>query len=67
MTDKEKASRYDSLQLAFKCAMEKYRVQRDRAEKEYHDGRKGNMLMAFNKGQMTAYDFILQDLERWSQ
>lgn len=64
LTQKEKADRFDSLQVAFKVAKESYERRRADADNKYMNIIL-NVLMAYNKGLSDGYGRILDDLERW--
>lgn len=64
LTEKEKASRYDALQTTLHYAKERYEDRQSEAEGKYNGG---DLIGAYNKGLADAYDYIIQDIERWSK
>jgi len=62
LTEKEKADRFDSLQVAFQHTKEMYEKRRRDADKRYHDA---SVIGAYNKGLSDGYGYIIDDLERW--
>lgn len=62
LTEKEKADRFDSLQVAFQHTKEMYEKCRRDADKRYHDA---SVIGAYNKGLSDGYGYIIDDLERW--
>lgn len=62
LTEKEKASRYDSLQTAIKWTIEQYRKQK--TELETMQGRIP-LLAAFNAGKILSIKKAIEDMERW--
>ena len=64
LTREEKASRYDSLQVAIKHTIESYKRRRADADRRYRDA---DVLGAYNKGLSDGFGYILDDLERWSE
>jgi len=65
LTTKEKADRYDALQMAIKITMDGYRKRRDMHERQYKEPKDIGILGAFNKGLSNAYSYVIGDLERW--
>ena len=64
LTTEEKASRYDSLQVALEFSRKNYQRRQHDAEIRY---RGGDTISAYNKGLTDAYASILEDLERWCE
>ena len=64
LTEKEKADRYDALQVVIKHTMEMYKKRRKDADKRY---REASIIGAYNKGLSDGFGYILDDLERWSE
>lgn len=64
LTQKEKADRFDSLQVAFKVAKTSYKRRKTDADNKYRNITL-NVLSAYNKGLSDGYGRILDDLERW--
>ncbi len=62
LTEKEKADRFDSLQVAFAYTKENYERRRKDAEKRYRDA---STIGAYNKGLSDGFGYIIDDLERW--
>lgn len=69
MNNTEKASRYDALQVAFKCAKEKYQRQKEESGNRINITVTGSydIISAYNKGMVDAYKQILDDLSRWAE
>lgn len=65
MTSKEKAERYDALQMAFKLTKEAYESRRDEACHRWADSPNKSTIAVYNKGQMDAYNEFIDVLERW--
>lgn len=66
LTTKEKADRFDSLQLAIKLAAKRYEDQKKSAEenlKRYTV--EADAIAGFLKGSAEAYGEFLEDLQRW--
>ena len=61
MTQREKADRYDSLQLAFRFERD---VLSERI-KELREKEGANILGAYNKGRADGFESVLKDIERW--
>ena len=61
MTQREKADRYDSLQLAFRFERD---VLTERI-KELRAQEGANILGAYNKGRADGFESVLKDIERW--
>ena len=62
LTEKEKANRYDSLQVAIKHTKEMYERRRKDADQRYRDA---TPIGAYNKGLSDGFGYIIDDLERW--
>lgn len=66
LTTKEKADRFDSLQLAIKMAAKRYEDQKKTAEKNLERYTTGaDAIAGFIKGSAEAYGEFLEDLQRW--
>ncbi|MBR3052856.1 MAG: hypothetical protein IKG59_01865 [Firmicutes bacterium] len=64
LTEKEKASRYDSLQTAIKWTIEQYRKEKTELE---NDAGKGRIPLpaAFNAGKILSITKAIEDMEKW--
>ena len=62
LTKEEKVARFDSLQVAFKYAKEKYKDWKRMSDRRNVDG---GVISAYNKGMSDAYESFIRDLERW--
>lgn len=67
LTTREKAARYDSLQVAIKHTKESYQRRRTTAEKQYVEATELGIIGAYTKGQADAFGYIIADLERWAK
>ena len=66
LTEKEKAARYDSLQVAIKYTISAYKKLRDESYEKYErDGQQGSFGV-YNFGFSDGIGFALKDLERWA-
>ena len=66
LTTKEKADRFDSLQLAIKLAAKRYEDQKKSAEKNLESyTTEVDAIAGFLKGSAEAYGEFLEDLQRW--
>lgn len=66
LTTKEKADRYDALQMAIKFTLEGYRRRRDEYDRQYRKATDVNVIGAYTKGLSDAFSHVIADLERWS-
>lgn len=66
MTDKEKAERYDSLQMAIRFARDNYidRAEESRKKSREYEVRAGAFSL-YERGASVAYECIAKDLEKW--
>lgn len=62
LTKEEKASRFDSLQIALEHTKKIYQERQATAEKNY---RNADVIGAYNKGLSDAYTQVIDDVERW--
>lgn len=66
MTAREKADRYDALQVAIRYTAEAWRTRRAESLRNYESlGADLRILGAYNKGMADAYERVLATLERW--
>lgn len=66
LTTKEKADRFDSLQIAMKMAVQRYKGQKRRSETSYGCyTTEVDAIGGFLKGQIEAYGEFIEDLQRW--
>lgn len=66
LTNKEKAERWDILQIAIRYAAETYRTRRDECQKNYEVyGADTGVIGAYNKGMADAFGQVAELLERW--
>ena len=66
MTTKEKAERYDALQVAIKITLEGYRRRAKEHERQYYEAQAIGITGAYSKGLSDGFDHVIADLERWS-
>ena len=66
LTTKEKAERYDALQMAIKITLEGYRRRRDEYDRRYREATDVGVIGAYTKGLSDACRQVIGDLERWS-
>ena len=66
MTTKEKAERYDSLQVAIKCTLDGYRKWARYYERTYNRADELGVIDAYSKGLSDGFYRVIADLERWS-
>ena len=66
MTTKEKAERYDALQVAIKLTLEVYRRRAKEHERQYYEAQAFGVIGAYSKGLSDAFYSVSRDLERWS-
>lgn len=66
MTTKEKASRYDALQVAIKITLEGYRKRAKEHERQYNEAKELGLVGAYTKGLSDGFYHVIQDLERWA-
>lgn len=62
LTQKEKADRFDALQMAFQITNEHYLRRKEEADKRTD---RTDLIGAYNKGISDTCGSILADLERW--
>lgn len=62
LTQKEKADRFDALQVAFNITKQAYNSLQIEASKRY---KSDDVISAYNKGLSDAYIRIIEDIERW--
>lgn len=65
LTTKEKADRYDALQMAIKITLDGYRRCRDEHDRQYSEATDVGVIGAYNKGLSDAFSYAIADLERW--
>lgn len=65
LTTKEKADRYDALQMAIKITLEGYRRRRDEHDRQYREAENVGVIGAYSKGLSDAFSHVIADLERW--
>lgn len=66
MTNKEKAERYEALQMAIKVSLDGYIMRRDDAETKYNEHiQTAPIIGGYEKGLHDAYKNIVETLERW--
>ena len=65
LTTKEKADRYDALQMAIKITLEGYRRRRDEHDRQYSEATDVGVIGAYTKGLSDAFSHAIADLERW--
>ena len=65
LTTKEKANRYDALQMAIKITLEGYRRRRDEHDRQYKAAENVGVTGAYSKGLSDAFSHAIADLERW--
>ena len=65
LTTKEKAERYDALQMAIQITLEGYRKRRDTHHRQYKDAQSAGIIGAYSKGLSDAFAHVVNDLERW--
>ena len=66
MTTKEKATRYDALQVAIKLTLEGYRRRAKEHERQYYEAQAIRVIGAYSKGLSDGFYHVIADLERWS-
>lgn len=64
LTPREKADRYDALQMAIKITLEGYRRRRDEHERQYREATEVGVIGAYTKGLSDAFSHAIADLER---
>ena len=62
LTEKEKADRFDSLQVALRHTKDMYEKRRKDVDKWYKNA---DVIGAYNKGLSDGFGYIIDDLERW--
>lgn len=62
LTEKEKADRFDALQVAFKYTKEQVDERRRMCNQRYSDS---SVIGAYNKGLFDGYGYFIEALERW--
>ena len=65
LTRKEKAERYDALQMAIRITLEGYRRRRDEHERQYREAKDVGIIGAYSKGLSDGFSHVIADLERW--
>ena len=65
MTNKEKADRYDALQVAIKITLEGYRRLSTTHDRQYREAQDLGLIGAYSKGQSDAFCYVIADMERW--
>ena len=66
LSKEEKASRWDTLQVAIRYTADAYRARRQENLKNYEAyGADTGILGAYNKGMADAYEVSAEVLERW--
>ncbi len=65
LTVKEKAKRYDALQVAIKYTVETLQKQRKDCENRYQTQPAGDIIGAYSKGMADACESMIQTLVRW--
>ena len=64
LTAKEKADRYDALQVAIKFRLELYVKRRDNFNKQYREAQELGLIGSYTKGQADAFALVVEDLRR---
>ncbi len=67
LTTKEKAERYDALQMAIKITLAGYRRRRDEYDRHYKEAVPLGIKNIYSKGLSDAFSHVITDLERWSE
>ena len=65
LTTKEKADRYDALQMAIKITLAGYRRRRDEHDRQYKEAGELGVIGAYSKGLSDAFGHVIEDLTRW--
>lgn len=65
LTEKEKAARFDALQVALKVTKDRYSEREKKSRKVFKKSNELTELTAFEYGQAEAYKIVINDLERW--
>lgn len=65
LTAKEKAERYDALQVAIKFKLELYVKRRDDFNMQYREAQELGVIGSYSKGQSDAFALVVDDLRRW--
>lgn len=66
LTTKEKADRYDALQMAIKFTLNSYRERKDVHDHHAREEQRAGFLGAYSLGMSDAFSHVIADLERWS-
>ena len=64
LSNKEKAERYDALQVAIKFRLELYVKRRDDFNKQYREAQEMGVIGSYTKGQSDAFALVVDDLRR---
>ena len=65
LTTKEKAARYDALQMAIRITLEGYRKRAGTHDRQYRASDGVGFIGVYAKGLSDAYRHVIADLERW--
>ena len=65
LTTKEKAERYDALQMAIEITLAGYRKRQKYHDRQYQEAEALEITGAYSKGLSDAFCHVIQDLERW--
>ena len=65
LTTKEKADRYDALQMAIKFTLNSYRERKDVHDQHAREEQRAGFLGAYSIGMSDAFGHAIADLERW--
>ena len=65
LTTKEKAKRYDALQMAIKITLEGYRKRAGTHSRQYRESDGVGFIGVYAKGLSDAYRHVIADLEKW--
>ena len=66
LTTKEKAERYDALQMAIKFNLAGYKRRRDEYDRYYKEAAPLGIKSIYSKGMSDAFNHVIADLERWA-
>ena len=65
LTAKEKANRYDALQMAIYHTVESYKRRLETDEKRYVEAQDFGVIGSYSKGMADALSMVIADIERW--
>ena len=66
LTTKEKADRYDALQMAIKFTLESYKRRQKAFDRQYEVGKDLGLIGAYSKGLSDSLCYVIEDLTRWN-